>query len=159
MKKYNNRWMMFFVLLLFLLAHSLLHAQSLRLNIKIHKVRKPGDTIHVLLWKGKKGFPRDKKWAFQKKSVKAKDTIVSLIFENLPLGEYAVSCFYDKNNNRKYDRNWFFHTAEPFGLLGHPDYKHLPVKYKDSKFLFISTDNTIHIDLHYVENAKSLLSW
>ncbi len=143
--------------LLFLLLNGTLPAQSLRLQVEIHNIKDPGDTVHVLVWKGEKGFPREKEWALRKKSVRANDTVVSLTFEHLPVGEYAVSCFYDQNNNRKYDRSWLTHSAEPFGLSGHPDYKNLPVKYDDAKFSLRKKNTVVRVYLHYVEDVKTLL--
>ena len=132
-------------------------AQIYTLKVLVVDVRVPGDTVRALLWKGDKGFPRQKEFCLQRESVKANTDTAVIIFKDLESGDYAVSCFYDENNNRQYDRSFWHQTAEPFGLSGKPDYYHLPVDYKDARFFLYDTNQQIVIKLHYKEDAHQLL--
>ena len=145
------------ILTIVLTMHAVLIAQPLSLRVLITGIQPPGDTVRVLLWKGEKGFPREKEYCFRKKSSRATSDTALIIFNHLEPGDYAVSCFYDENNNRKYDRSFFRQTAEPFGLSGHPDYKHLPVAYQDAHFIVKKDKQRIEIPLHYTKEARNLL--
>ena len=138
--------------------HIAASAQPLTMKVVITGIQSPGDTVRVLLWKGEKGFPREKEYSLRKKSARAISDTTLIIFNNLASGDYAISCFYDENNNRKYDRSFFHQTAEPFGLSGHPDYKHLPVAYQDARFIFSKNDQQIVIRLHYANKTHELLN-
>jgi uncharacterized protein (DUF2141 family) len=66
-------------------------------------------------------------------------------FKNLKLGEYAVSSFYDKNDNGKLDTNFLGIPKEPTGVSNNPKPRMGPPRYKDAKFIFSSTNNRIKI--------------
>ncbi len=155
--KYLFSGIIFFCFLL--AAKQEVAAQSIVLKVKITGIKHPGDTVRALLWKGERGFPSSKEKAYRKQSVQADDSVTIIVFDKLYPGEYAISCFYDWDNNRKYDRSWIFRSAEPFGLSGNPDYKNLPVKYEDAKFVLERFGKTVTIPLHYTNEAKSLLGW
>lgn len=48
--------------------------------------------------------------------VSAKIGTVSIIFKDLPAGQYAVSAFQDLNGNDKLDRNFVGKPVEPYGF-------------------------------------------
>jgi len=152
-----ENYKMFLILTVTLLLNVIVTAQPLSLKVLVTDIQHTGDTVRVLLWKGEKGFPREKEYCFRKKSSRATSDTALIIFNHLEPGDYAVSCFYDENSNRKYDRSFFRQTAEPFGLSGHPDYKHLPVTYQDAHFVINKDKQQIEIPLHYIKEAQNLL--
>ncbi len=159
----KNKLFILLIILIQLTAAAGLHGQiaarqKLTLTVIITNIKKPGDTVRALLWKGEKGFPKEKEFSYRKKSVRAKTDSVVIVFNGLSKGDYAVSCFYDENNNRKYDRSFWQRTAEPFGLSGTPDYKNLPVKYEDAKIELLKPE-TIRIELHYTSDTHRLFNF
>lgn len=52
----------------------------------------------------------------------------------LPLGEYALSIFYDRNNNGELDTNFIGMPKEPIALSNNAKGKFGPPKYKDAVF-------------------------
>lgn len=52
----------------------------------------------------------------------------------LPVGEYAISVFYDRNGNDKLDTNFIGVPKEPVALSNNAKAKLGPPKYRDAKF-------------------------
>jgi uncharacterized protein (DUF2141 family) len=77
------------------------HAQA-RLEVTVKNIREPKGTIRVGLFTNKKDFL--KKAAFGK-IVKARGGEVTVVLENLPPGDYAVSVIHDENENGELDSN------------------------------------------------------
>ena len=81
----------------------------------------------------------DNKEDFLKKSIKGhivevKDKKATVIFKNIPEGEYAVSAFHDENDNKKMDTKIFGIPKEPIGMSNDATGFMGPPKYKDAKF-------------------------
>ena len=55
-------------------------------------------------------------------------------FDNLERGIYAISSFYDKNDNGKMDTNFLGIPKEPVALSNNAKGKFGPPKYRDAKF-------------------------
>jgi len=66
------------------------------------------------------------------------------VFNNLKPGIYAVSSFYDKNNNKKLDTNFMGIPKEPTAMSNNAKGSFGPPKFKDAKFE-LKTDKTIRI--------------
>ncbi len=92
----------------------------------------------------------DSEVSFLKKAVKG--AIVEIengkakaTFENLEKGIYAVSSFYDKNDNGKMDTNFFGIPKEPTGLSNNAKGSFGPPKFKDAKFNINTSQTNIKI--------------
>ena len=94
----------------------------------------------------------DKDGDFLKKAIKGeivtvKEGKATVEFSGLPSGEYAISCFHDKNDNKKMDTNFFGIPKEPIGISNDATGFMGPPKYKDAKFM-------VDKDLSLVINVK-----
>lgn len=67
------------------------------------------------------------------------------IFEDLKLGDYAVSSFFDKNGNGKLDTNFLGIPKEPTAMSNNAKGSFGPPKYKDAKFKLVSNKKNIKI--------------
>jgi len=67
------------------------------------------------------------------------------VFDNLDYGTYAVSSFYDKNDNGKLDTNFLGIPKEPTAMSNNAKGSFGAPKFKDAKFVFSSINNTIKI--------------
>ena len=65
------------------------------------------------------------------------DGVIELQLE-LPIGEYALSVFHDKNSNDKLDANFIGIPKEPAVVSNNAPARFGPPKYKDAKFLLDS---------------------
>jgi uncharacterized protein (DUF2141 family) len=76
--------------------------------------------------------------------VEINDENVKAVFNNLKPGIYAVSSFYDKNDNGKLDTNAFGIPKEPTAMSNNAKGNFGPPKFKDAKFE-LSANKTITI--------------
>lgn len=72
------------------------------------------------------------------------------VFKNLPGGEYAVSVFHDQNDNKKMDTNFLGMPKEGVGASNNARGHFGPPKYKDAKFNFNGSPQTILIEIVYL---------
>jgi len=63
------------------------------------------------------------------------DTLTTLRFDNLPLGEYGAAVFLDENQNGKLDRNLVGWFKEPFGFSEKARARFGPPKWDDARFI------------------------
>jgi len=67
------------------------------------------------------------------------------VFEHLDYGIYAVSSFYDKNDNGKLDTNFLGIPKEPTAMSNNAKGSFGPPKFKDAKFKISSSNKVIKI--------------
>lgn len=68
-------------------------------------------------------------------------------FEKIPYGEYAISLFHDKNNNRKFDMFLGFMPKEDYGTSNEAKGNFGPPKWEDAKFKLSQEEKSITIKL------------
>jgi uncharacterized protein (DUF2141 family) len=88
-------------MLFFLLLPVMAFAQG-SLEVTVKNIKEPTGNIRVGLFDTEKGFLKD---AIDGKVTKATGGEVTVVFENLKAGEYAVSVIHDENSNGELDTN------------------------------------------------------
>ncbi len=78
------------------------------------------------------------------KKVAVKNSSMSINFDSLPAGIYAVKLFHDRNNNEKMDRSSLGFPAEPYGFSNNIRPKTRAANFTEAKFS-LSKNDTIHI--------------
>jgi len=79
--------------------------------------------------------------------IKITNKKATVVFKDLPDGEYSVSAFHDKNDNKKMDTNFIGIPKEPIGISNNAKGFMGPPKYKDAKFIVSqNTQITIAIE-------------
>jgi uncharacterized protein (DUF2141 family) len=86
-------------------------AQSLSITIK--NIKEPKGSIRVGLFNDEDKFLKD---PFDGKVVDVKGTEVTVVFENLKPGDYAISVIHDENANGELDSNVMGIPKEGFGF-------------------------------------------
>lgn len=86
------------------------------IEVSITNVENSEGKIRAVLFKGEEGFPQNSKKAFRSISVPAREMKTTLIFENVPYGDYAISLLHDENENGKMDSNIFGYPQEGYGI-------------------------------------------
>ena len=96
------------------------------LEIKVSNIRSTEGTIRVGLFASEENFLKE---AVEGKIVKASGSEVTVVFENLKAGEYALSVIHDENANGELDTNLMGMPKEGFafgnnamGMFGPPDF-------------------------------------
>lgn len=108
-----------------------IHAQKHDLEITITGFKKPDGKVYVGIYDSETSFLKKQKYGSIKHISGDKITVV---FNDLPTGTYAVSCFYDVNNNGIMDTKMFGIPKEQFGTSNGAKGFFGPPKFKDAKF-------------------------
>ena len=138
--------------ILFLSLGILLHAQN-TLEIKIDKIKNDNGNIIVGLYDKDNHFPKN---ASDGKIVKASKSGVTVVFENIKPGSYAISALHDENENKDLDQNKIGIPKEGFGFsnnvmgaIGPPSFKKALIEVPSG-----SKDTIISIDMKYMGKKK-----
>jgi uncharacterized protein (DUF2141 family) len=101
-------------------------AQS-RLEVTVINVKDTTGTIRVGIFKDEDTFLKD---AFVGKVIKAAKGDLTVVFENVPDGIYALSVIHDENKNGKIDSNMigipkegFAFSNDAMGMFGPPSFE------------------------------------
>lgn len=140
------------ILVLSMLLHcmALTNRNSSTLTIKISGINEDKGEVQVSLFNSADGFPSDEKKIVRKMRSKIVNGSCTITFDNLPMGEYAVGVFHDRNNNGKLDKNLFGKPIEGIGVSIMTDLGIFnQPKYDKAKFQFIG-DREIRIKLTYL---------
>lgn len=79
----------------------------------------------------------------KKELVENGETIV--VFEKLPYGKYAISCFYDINNNNDLDTSFLGLPKEPIGFSNNASAKYGPPSWKNASFTIKNEEEKTNI--------------
>ena len=86
------------------------------------------------------------KTAFKNAITKITNKKVMYTFKKIPVGEYAISVFHDKNSNNKMDVNFLGIPKEAYGCSNNTKGFMGPPKYEDAKFQ-LTKNSTIRIQI------------
>lgn len=107
------------------------------IEVKVTDIREAKGDIRVGLFNNEDSFLKK---AIEGKVVKASSDGVTVVFENLPEGEYAVSVLHDENGNGEMDKNVMGIPKEGFafgnnamGTFGPPSFEKSKVVVKKSR--------------------------
>jgi len=101
-----------FLVLMMMFATTCMFAQEM-LRVEVVNIKKSSGFIRVGLFDNEKDFLKK---AVLGKSVSANEGKVTVVFESIPAGEYAISVIHDENNNEELDLNFLGIPKEGFGF-------------------------------------------
>lgn len=76
-------------------------------------------TLRVAIFASESDF-KDDKAAYSKNQAVSSPGDIRMSFPNISSGTYAVAAFYDRNDNKKLDRNLFGVPTEAYGFINEP---------------------------------------
>jgi uncharacterized protein (DUF2141 family) len=136
-----------FQLLIFTLLISVVAAVGqTRLEVTVTKIKEHKGSIRVGLFSNEKDFL---KMAVTGKIVKADADQVTIVFENLKPGEYAMSVIHDENGNGELDSNSFGIPKEGFGFGNNVMGMFGPPSFDKAKIILKDQNSTQVIELKY----------
>ncbi len=120
--------------------------QTLRIELK--GIEHEQGEIRVALFANAKSF-RKADQAFASHQEPAKKGTMTLTFEEVPAGQYAVMVYHDENANGKLDLRFGMFPTEGYGLSNNPKVMG-PPSFEDSEFTVATdTPSQIEIDIRY----------
>jgi uncharacterized protein (DUF2141 family) len=91
------------------------HAQASRLIVTIQGTRDADGYLYVALFSRPDGFP-DGDFSIRHMKLKATPGPVSVVFDGLAPGMYAVGTYHDENNNGRLDTDFVGYPTEGYAL-------------------------------------------
>jgi uncharacterized protein (DUF2141 family) len=101
------------IALVMLAANS--RAETSRIVVTIDGVRSSQGDVYVALFSKPDEFP-DGDYSDQHKKVKASTSPITVVFDNLKPGTYAVGAYHDENGNGRLDTNFIGYPIEGYAL-------------------------------------------
>ena len=123
-------------------------AEAQPMTVRLNGIEHDGGTVRVALFSDPKTF-RKADQAFAAQEVKASAGTVTVVFDDVPAGQYAVMAYHDENGNGQLDLRFGMIPIEGYGLSNNPKVMGPPA-FKDSQFE-VSGDqpSSIDIDIRY----------
>lgn len=78
-------------------------------------------------------------------SAKVENNTAKVTFENIPKGEYAISCYQDTNGNDQFDFEPTGRPAEPYGISNNAVGMYGPPSWADAKFTVVKEPVNLEI--------------
>jgi uncharacterized protein (DUF2141 family) len=122
-------------------------AQQPPAKLTVETIATPGShgVVRIALWRNATGFPKGQ--PFRSASVEMTDGKAVSTFGDLEPGAYAVSAYYDKNNNGKLDQNLVTKPTEPYGFSNDARGTFGPPSFQEAQFALSQDGRTITVHL------------
>lgn len=120
-----------------------------RMVVQIDGFRQQVGQAMVFVFTNDDDFPTKRDRAFASKKTPVTDTVLIVPFDNVPWGVYGIAVYHDENLNDKMDRSWYGMPKEGYGASNDATGTFGPPKFKDAKFEFKNSRDTVKIILHY----------
>ncbi|WP_407290677.1 DUF2141 domain-containing protein [Stutzerimonas zhaodongensis] len=118
------------------------------LTVRLNNLEHDQGTVRVALFSDPKTF-RKADQAFASAESAAKAGTVTVVFEGVPAGHYAVMAYHDENDNGKLDLRFGMFPTEGYGLSNNPKVMGPPA-FEESRFEIPGdTPSEIDIDIRY----------
>lgn len=128
------------------LAAPAAHAQQLQ--VTLNGLQHDRGQVAVAVYSDAKSFRKDNQ-AFTARKAKAEAGTVTVTFDDVPPGRYAVLAYHDENDNGRLDLRFGMFPTEGYGLSNNPKVMG-PPSYEDSAFAVTAEDPAqIELKMHY----------
>jgi uncharacterized protein (DUF2141 family) len=117
--------------------------------VKIDGLRSAVGQVMVFVYNNEDDFPTKRDRAFKSTMVPANALSLVVSFQDVPNGTYGAAVYHDENSNGKMDRNWYGTPKEGYGASNDATGTFGPPKFKDAKFDFKNSQDTVKIIIHY----------
>lgn len=122
------------IVLLFVLSHSVALAQEQNtqsITVKIDNLDSDKGLVYVSLFDSEETFLNN---GIRSIKTEIKNNSCFVVFENVPVGTYAISLYHDENSNQKLDSNFLGIPKEDYGCSNNARGFMGPPKWNDAKF-------------------------
>lgn len=124
-----------------------------KLKVIIKGCSNTGGTALIALYNRSQGFM--KKEPLRKAAEVINSGQITVLFDSIGKGNYAVAVIHDKNANGILDKNDMGIPVEGYGFSNDARGTFGPPEYKDAKFWFPGQDKTIVINMVYTNAHKN----
>lgn len=133
------------LLLLFLSLSGFIYAQSYTITLKVSGIKEVKGELVIGIFNNHKDWLK-KGSEFYKKKVKVTSNEETILFEDIPAGEYAISTYHDVNEDSKCNRSIIGYPTEGFGFSNKAKISIKAPGFKKASFL-LNSDREEKIEL------------
>lgn len=91
-------------------------AQNIRQTIVVSNIKSKKGQLMIGFYDNETSYNEKKNPIFKKKVAIDKQSQVSVVFDNIPSGKYAISVYLDENENNEMDTNFLGIPKEQYGF-------------------------------------------
>ncbi|MCD6597988.1 MAG: DUF2141 domain-containing protein [Bacteroidales bacterium] len=121
--------------------------QKYQLTLKVTGIKEIKGGLVIGLYNNQKAWLKKGK-EFSKKTIKITAKKESIVFDNIPAGNYAISLFHDENMDGKVNKSLIGIPKEGYGFSNNVKPRLKAPSFKHASFT-LSNDTTIQIKLRY----------
>ena len=104
------------LLSIFLVSFSLPQNQIYKATVQVSNIPSKGGELYIGWYSNDNGFREVSKAKYKQKVKVTNQKTITIPFDNIVPGTYAISMFLDENGNGVLDKNFFGVPAEPYGF-------------------------------------------
>jgi len=131
--------------LLLLWGTSFSYAQNSRQTVVLSGLGKKKGTLYVAWYNQEANFKNQMEPVFSQSLVVGAQEEVSVIFENIPSGRYAIAVLLDQDGNKKMSTNLLGIPREKYGFSNNVYPAFRAANWKEASFELKNTDGEIRI--------------
>jgi uncharacterized protein (DUF2141 family) len=117
------------------------------LTVEITGIKNDQGKILLQLFDSNENYQSNK--AYSANMIKAKKGVVSVTFNDLVAGEYAIRYFHDENDNGQLEKNLFGMPVEGYGFSNNAKADFGPVSFDDMKVTITDQNLVTHSSVQY----------
>ncbi len=118
-------------------------------RIVVYNIKNTNGNIKGGLFSSKEDYENKKSTAFKRNRVNIDKDKATLIFTDVPYGDYTAKIFHDENNDVKVNTNWIGIPSEGFGISNNAIGTFGPQSYDKAKFTVDKPLITLYVKLKY----------
>ena len=119
-------------------------------TVTVTDLRNAKGVVRACLTDDPRDFPDCKNEAHARRAITPAGKTVTLHFENVPPGKYAIALFHDENNNNKLDRALLMMPKEGYGFSRDAKVVMAPPKFAAAAFIVGSDPLSLAIRMRYM---------
>ncbi|KKL91808.1 hypothetical protein LCGC14_1890990 [marine sediment metagenome] len=131
----------------FALTLAIVPVSAQTVQFDIQSIKHNDGKLYIQLYKGKQSYKSDSPYSAT--IVKAKEGTVSVVFNGIEAGDYAIRYFHDENNNGSMDTNLFGLPVEGYGFSNNAIVKFGPPNYEQMSFKVAQQPVKTHSTINY----------
>ncbi|OEK06935.1 DUF2141 domain-containing protein [Roseivirga misakiensis] len=121
--------------------------EKVTITVTVDGLRNEDGYVMVALHNGETEFPGDD--AFMTKSIAVEKGSVEIVFEEVPVGEYAIAVMHDENSNEELDFNSYGMPLEGYGFSNEAQGEMGPPDFDDAAFE-VTEDSDQYVEIMYL---------
>lgn len=136
------------IIVYLLFSTNILAEEKYEIRIIIDDLQNSNGYIRAALYNSKENYEKSREKPYKTESVRITNNKAQVIFQNVPVGVYAIAILHDENNNGKMDRNFLGIPKEGFGFSNNPKVLFGAPKFDEIKF-DLNKNLVINIKIKY----------